>query len=88
MQSAFIIHRVVHLKRCKRGVNPFEKSSEFPIFRAFRSTEIFCPNRQTGYHAASSYQKLSAYLNILPIHTVHIHVLYSALSEIQVSVLS
>ena len=49
MRSAFIIHRVVHLKRCKRGVNPFEKSSEFPIFRAFLSTEIACPSRRTVF---------------------------------------
>ena len=46
-QSALIIHRVVHLKRCKRGVNPFEKSSKSPISGFFRSTEIFCSSRQT-----------------------------------------
>ena len=37
-------HRVVHLK----GVNPFVISSKCLIFRAFRSTEIFCPSIRTS----------------------------------------
>ena len=48
-QSALIIHRVVHLKRCKRGVNPFDKSSKCRIFKVFRLTEISCPSRRTVF---------------------------------------
>ena len=33
-------------KRCKRGVNPFDKSSKCRIFKVFRFTEISCPSRQ------------------------------------------